>query len=454
MSTPRDSLPAPAAKKRVVVVGGGFGGLQVVKGLKDADVSVTLIDRSNHHLFQPLLYQVSTALLAAGDIAPPLRTVLARQENVSVVLGDADDIGDDGTTVGYTTLDGQRHTIGCDYLVIAAGSRPNYFGNDAWAQHAPPMKTISDAITIRERLLQAFELAAAANDAATRRRHLTFVVVGAGPTGVELAGQIATLGRRTMAREFRQLDLDDMRIIMADGGTKVLGPFAASLQVHARQALTDMGVDVRLGCLATSVDADGITLSTPETDGSGGHADVRIETSTVLWAAGVQPVDLASIVSDATGARLDDTGRIIVGQQCSVPSLPHLFAIGDIANVHGLPGLAEPAIQAGRYVAATIRGQLDGRPEPGPFQYRDLGTMATISPTDAVTQIGPLKLTGIPSKIAWALVHLTFLVGWGNRAAVLASWARVALFGSRRRQVLLHDLTGLHDSARTPPLDT
>lgn len=398
------------------MVGGGFRGLQVVKGLKDVDVSVTLIDRRNHHLFQPLLYQVSTALLAPGDIAPALRTVLAGQQNTSVVLGDVTSVSANGKEVTFDAFDGSTHTLECDYLVIAAGAQPNYFGNEHWARFAPPMKTISDAINIRERILRAFELADSASDDDTRRRHLTFVVVGAGPTGVEVAGQLAALARRTLRREFHHLNWSELRIMLLDGGDLVLGQFSPPLQDHARRKLTGLGVDVRLRHLATNVDDNGISLERVGSSEEKPPEQTRIDASTVIWAAGVSPVGLAASVAKSVGAEVDEQGRIKVTGRCSIPGHSQVFVIGDIADVQDLPCLAEPAMQAGRFVAGEIRNQLHGRRHFTAFRYRDLGSMATISPTDALTQIGPLRLTGVLGKVAWAAVHIVFLVGWGNRA--------------------------------------
>ncbi|KQV74810.1 NADH dehydrogenase [Aeromicrobium sp. Root344] len=431
---------ATGRRPRVVIVGGGFGGLQVAKGLRDVDAEVVVIDRVNHHLFQPLLYQVSTALLAAGDIAPALRTVLARQDNARVVLGDVTDIDPHSSSVTLTGPDDVDRTIEYDRLVLAAGAESSFFGHDDWAEAAVPMKTLVDAITLRERLLGAFELAAQSEDLTTRGECLTFVVVGAGPTGVEFAGQLSALARRTLRREFHELDTADLRIVLVDAGDSVLSSFAPSLQRHGEAALEKLGVERILGHSAETIDAAGITVR--PTNGAGSES--RISARTVVWAAGVATNPLARRLAETTGAPVDGRGRIKVDPRCRVPGYPDLFAIGDAANVHDLPGLAEPAMQEGRYVASVLASDLAGASPPAPFRYRDLGTMATISPTDAVAQRGRVRMSGLPAKLAWAGVHVAFLVGWGNRFAVLMQWLQVALFGSRRRQLIIGSRRSVH----------
>lgn len=431
---------ATGRRPRVVIVGGGFGGLQVAKGLREADAEVVVIDRVNHHLFQPLLYQVSTALLAAGDIAPALRTVLARQDNARVVLGDVTDIDPHSSSVTLTGPDDVDRTIEYDRLVLAAGAESSFFGHDDWAEAAVPMKTLVDAITLRERLLGAFELAAQSEDLTTRRECLTFVVVGAGPTGVEFAGQLSALARRTLRREFHELDTADLRIVLVDAGDSVLNSFAPSLQRHGEAALEELGVERILGHSAETIDAAGITVRPT----NGNASERRISARTVVWAAGVATNPLARQLAETTGASVDGKGRIKVDPRCRVPGHPDLFAIGDAANVHDLPGIAEPAMQEGRYVASVIVSDLAGASPPAPFRYRDLGTMATISPTDAVAQRGRVRVSGLPAKLAWAGIHVAFLVGWGNRFAVLMQWLQVALFGSRRRQLIIGSRRSVH----------
>jgi NADH dehydrogenase len=425
-------------RRRVVVVGGGFGGLRVARGLRDADVDVVMVDRVNHHLFQPLLYQVATGLLPPGDIAPPLRRVLRRQRNARVVLGEVTDVDPRRRCVRVAAADGGSTSLDYDVLVLAAGATTTYFGHPQWAEGAPGMKSLGQAVELRERLLHAFEAAAVAGDAAARRPWLTFLVVGAGPTGVELAGQLAALARRSLRGQFRGLDTADLRIVVVDAGEHVLGPFPEPLRRHARDRLERLGVEIVLGHAATAVDDDGITIApSGGGDGSDGGGERQIEARTVVWAAGVEPVALTARLAEATGAETDHKGRIRVRPDCTLPGHDEIFAIGDLANLHDLPGIAEPALQEGRYVADLIRHRLGERPDPGDFRYRDLGTMATISPFDAVADVGTLRLRGLPAKVAWAGVHLTFLTGWGNRAAVLAAWAWTLTTRSRRQQVIL-----------------
>lgn len=439
MTSPaEDSGRSPARRPQVVIVGGGFGGLQAARGLRHADATVVVVDRVNHHLFQPLLYQVCTALLAPGDIAPALRTVLADSPNTSVVLGDVTTVDPVRRVIDLTTIDSATRPLDYDYLVLAVGAEQDYFGHDEWRRVAPPMKTLAGAVDLRDRLLRAFESADVTDDGETRRGWLTFVIVGAGPTGVEMAGQIAALARRTLRREFHRLNPDEVRIVLVDAGDRVLAPFAESLQTHTRDSLAALGVEIVLGHAADMIDEQGITLvSTAHPEDASTPARSRISARTVIWATGVSPVGLTALVAEAANAALDDQGRIMVGADCSIKGHDEVFAIGDMANVQNLPGLAEPAMQEGRFVAKVIDGRLRGLQPPDSFRYRDLGTMATIAPLDAVAQIGPLRLRGKIAKMAWAGVHLAFLVGWGNRLAVLIDWAQTVLFRSRRHQVIL-----------------
>jgi NADH dehydrogenase len=454
--TPAARAPRPQARARpprVVVVGGGFGGLQVARGLRDAHAQVVLVDRYNHHLFQPLLYQVATGLLPPGDIAPALRDVLAGQRNTRVVLGEVTAVHPDTRTVDVTTADGAGRRLAYDHLVLATGATPNYFGNDAWLAAAPPMKTLHDAVELRDRLLHAFEAAALTHGEA-RRQWLTFAIVGAGPTGVELAGQLAALARRTLRRQFHDLDPTHLRIVLVDAGDAVLSPFAEPLRRHTLDRLVGFGVEVHLGRTATAIDEDGITIAPPPSaDGDHGEPS-RIESRTVIWAAGVQPTPLAAQLAGATGAPTDHKGRIQVTPGCTVPGHPEIFAVGDTVDLDDLPGMAEPALQQGRHVAKVIRHRLGESPDPGPFRYLDLGTMATISPLDAVADIHGLHLTGVLGKVSWAAVHLAFLVGWANRASVLSRWALALTTGSRKQQVIVNRPPTSapprqHDAART-----
>jgi NADH dehydrogenase len=439
-----DLFTTARRRPRVVIVGGGFGGLRVARGLRHTPAEVVLVDRVNHHLFQPLLYQVATALLPPGDIAPPLRQVLAGQPNTRVVLGEVTAVDPAARAVQVDTADGQTRQITYDYLVVAAGTTDNYVGHDDWADLAPGMKTLDQAINLRGRLLRAFEAAAVATDPQARRQWLTFAVVGGGPTGVELAGQLAALARRTLRGEFRTLDPTHLRIVLVDAGDHVLAPFPQPLRRHTHRRLHQLGVEVLPGHTATAIDGTGITIGPAHSPDSAGR---RIDTRTVVWAAGVKPVALAAQVADATGAATDHHGRIQVDNDCSLPGHPDVFAIGDLANVHNLPGIAEPAIQQGRYVAKIINNRLGHGIHPGPFRYLDLGTMATISPLDAVADIRGLHLHGILGKAAWAGVHLAFLVGWTNRAAVMANWTWALTTGRRQQQLILAPQSPHHSPA-------
>ena len=412
---------------RVVVVGGGFGGLGVVRGLKRADVEVTLIDRTNHHLFQPLLYQVATALLPAGDIAPAFRAILRRQRNAHVLLGEVTGFDTTAKLVDVGLPDGSSRRVPYDTLVVAAGARDSYFGHDDWAESAPPMKTLEQAVDLRSRLLRAFENAVSGDP----RQWLSFAVVGAGPTGVELAGQLADLARRALKGQFREIDPRDIRITLLDAAPHVLPPFSAPLRRHARAKLEKLGVTVMTGAAVESVDATGLTTK----DGD------RVEARTIIWAAGVQASPLARKLAEATGAELDRKGRILVSPaDCAVAD--GVFAIGDMVNLNDLPGIAEPAIQEGHHVARVIKARLDGR-EAKPFRYLDLGTMATISPGDAVADIRKLRLKGLIGKAAWAVVHIAFLVGWRNRVAVLATWALNAVTGRRAQPIIMEPVRAI-----------
>jgi NADH dehydrogenase len=410
---------------RVVVVGGGFGGLGVVRGLKRADVEVTLIDRTNHHLFQPLLYQVATALLPAGDIAPAFRAILRKQRNAKVLLGEVTGFDTTAKRVHVDLPDGTSRSVEYDTLVVAAGSQDSYFGHGEWAEDAPPMKTLEQAVDLRSKLLRAFETAVAADDP---KEWLSFAVVGAGPTGVELAGQLADLARRALKGQFREIDPRDIRITLLDAVPHVLPPFSEPLRQHTRTKLEKLGVTVMTNAMVEKIDAHGLTTK----DGD------RVEARTIIWAAGVQASPLARKLAEATGAEVDRKGRILVNaKDCSVTD--EVFAIGDMVNLDNLPGIAEPAIQEGHHVAKVIKARLENR-ETKPFRYLDLGTMATISPGDAVADIKKLRLRGIVGKVAWAVVHIAFLVGWRNRAAVLAQWAWNLVTGRRAQPIILEPM--------------
>ncbi|GAA3988113.1 NAD(P)/FAD-dependent oxidoreductase [Allokutzneria multivorans] len=418
-----------AAAHRVVIVGAGFGGLAAARALKDAPVEVTVVDRMNHHLFQPLLYQVATALLPPGDIAPAIRDVLHGQRNAKVLLGEVVGFDTTGKHVEVVLSDGASRELSYDTLVVAAGATDSYFGHDEWREVARPMKTLADAIDLRSRLLSAFENAAAAESAEECDRWMTIAIVGAGPTGVELAGQVAAMARRTLRKQFRGLlDPTRVRVVLMDAVDSVLPPFSPKLREHTKRTLEKLGVEVLLGKKVTDVDGDGVVYEPGEQ---------RLPARTVIWSAGVKASPLAEELAKATGAESDRKGRVLVRPDCAIPEHPEVFAIGDMISLDEIPGVAAPAIQEGRYVAKVISARLAGNPAPEPFRYNDRGTMATVSPGDAVADVRGLKLTGLIGKLAWVAVHLAFLVGWRNRAAVLFKWAWLVTTGRRSQRIIL-----------------
>ena len=416
---------ATRARPKVVVVGGGFGGVNVSKVLAKSDVDVTIIDKTNHHLFQPLLYQVATGILPEGLIAPALRRVVHKQKNTDVVLGEVTDLDLEARTVSAYAPNGTRVTLPYDTLVVAAGATHAYFGHDDWAEFAPGMKTLDDARHLRNHILGAFEMAELAVDPAERRAFLTFVVVGAGPTGVEVVGQIAELAHRVLPGDYRGIDTRDARIVLVEAGPAVLGPFDERLQQYTARKLGQMGVEVRVGTAATAIDRDGITVRNDA-------GEERIEARTKVWAAGVQASPLAKVLAAATGAETDRAGRILVEPDCTVPGHPEVFAIGDMVSLNGLPGIAQPALQEGKYVGKVIRARLDGDADVAPFKYFDKGSMATIGRTHAVAHSGKMNFTGLVAYLMWAFIHVLYLIGWGNRFGTLYSWGRSLWFTKNR----------------------
>ena len=396
-------------RPRIVIVGAGFGGMAVVKALRGANADVTLIDRTNHHLFQPLLYQVATAALSPADIATASRVLLRRHANATVLMADVAGVDADARNVHLA--DGR--TVGYDYLVLATGAAYSFFGHDEWAEHAKVLKSLEDALSIRERLLAAFEHAEQCDDPDEVRRLLTFVVVGGGPTGVELAGTIAELARTTLARDFRHINPQAARIVLCEASDHVLGVFPGRLPDYAAEALRSLGVEVRLGQAVSRVDADGIVL-----------ADERIEAGTVLWCAGTKARPAAQWL-EAEAAR---NGAIKVAADCSVPARAGIFAIGDVASFDAgagkpLPGLAPVAKQQGRYVGELLAARIAGRAPPPPFRYRDLGTMAVIGRSRAVADFGSFQLKGFLAWVAWSMVHLMLLVDFRSRVMVYINWS-------------------------------
>ena len=413
--TPRTPRRTTLDRPHVLVIGSGFGGLFAAQGLRRADVDVTLISRTTHHLFQPLLYQVATGILSEGDIAPSTREILNGQQNATVLLGDVTDIDLAARTVTSQVLD--RSTVTTyDQLVVAAGAGQSYFGNDRFARFAPGMKSIDDALELRGRIFGAFEMAELAWDEAEEEQLLTFVVVGAGPTGVEMAGQIAELSRQTLRRDFKRIDTARARVVLVDAAPRVLPGFAAELSEKAHRQLTKIGVDVQLGTVVTDVDRYGIEVKDP--DGT----TRRIQARAKVWAAGVQGSALGSLLAEQSGAELDRAGRITVRPDLSLDGHPEVHVIGDMAALDGLPGVAQVAIQGGQHVAREIRRGLAQEETGVPFRYKDKGSMATISRFNAVASVGRLKFGGFAAWVLWLAVHLLYLVGFKSRVTTLLKW--------------------------------
>lgn len=409
-----ECLPQPG-RHRVVVLGGGFGGLYAAQQLRRTPVDLTLVDRRNFHLFQPLLYQVATGGLSPGDISSPIRRALRMQGNARVLLGEA--VGLDAARRFVELRDGER--LPYDTLVIATGASHHYFGNEEWEQRAPGLKSIEDATEMRRRILLAFERAERERDPATRRALLNFVIVGAGPTGVELAGAICELARDTLRHDFRSIDPRETRVLLVEGADRVLPVYPADLSAKAQKSLERLGTEVRLKTLVKALDQDGVTLE------SEGQRE-RVPARCVLWAAGVRASSLARVLEKEAGASLDRAGRLLVEPDCSLPGHPEIFAIGDIANFSHqgdgpLPGVAPVAMQQGRYVARAIARRLKGR-EVEPFRYRDKGSMATIGRKAAVADFGRIRFGGFLAWLLWSGVHVFFLIEYENRVLVALRW--------------------------------
>ena len=412
-------------RHRVVVVGGGFGGLNATRGLAGADVDVTLVDRTNHHLFQPLLYQVASGILPPGLIAPPLRSVIKKQKNARALLADVQELDLDAKVVRATGPDGRPVELPYDTLVVAAGASHSYFGKDQFAEFAPGMKTVEDARYIRDSILSKFEMAELATDPKERADWLTFVVIGAGPTGVELAGQLAEIAHKVLPQEYRTIDTTEARILMLEGAPAVLPPFAPKLQEYTKKRLEAMGVEIKLNTLAVDMDHESITIKGPD-----GIETIRARTR--IWAAGVQASPFAKELAAKTGAETDRAGRIAVNPDCSLPGHPEVFAIGDMVLLNKLPGIAQPAMQEGTYVSKVIKAKLTGEPTPPPFKYFDKGSMATIGHKHAVADAFGMKFTGFIGYVMWGFIHCLYLIGWGNRLGTLYTWARAIWFSNNR----------------------
>ena len=413
-----------ANRHRVVIVGAGFGGLFAAKALRRADVDVTLINGTTYHLFQPLLYQVATGILSEGEVAPPIREILRRQENVDVRLGWVRDVDVEARTVEVAGP-GVTYTVGYDTLIFAAGSTQSYFGNDSFAEDAPGMKSVDDALELRARIFHAFEIADLQTDPEDADRWMTFVVVGAGPTGTEMAGQIAELAHRTLPGQYKHIDPHRARVVLVDAVGAVLNTFGDHLSTRALRELHRLGVEVELNTKVVGVDPTGIDVETVR-----GHE--RIPAMTKVWAAGVSAPPLARVLAEATGARTDRAGRIHVEPDTTVPGHPEIFVVGDLM-AGPLPGVAQVAIQSGRHAAGQIKRRLAGKPAGQPFRYFDKGSLAVISRFSAVASIGKLRLSGFPAWLIWLVVHLFYLVGFKNRVSAVLHWA-VSFLGRGRSE--------------------
>ena len=433
----------PDAMPRVVIVGGGFGGLASAKALRKSNVEVILIDRQNHHLFQPLLYQVATSALSPGHIASPIRGILGKQRNTTVLLGDVTGVDTGRRCVFVDGVDRTGVPIDYDYLILATGASHSYFGHDEFALFAPGLKSLADAVSIRNRILQAFEQAEAEEDPKRHRDLLTFVLVGAGPTGVEMAGAMAVLVRQSLRSEFRRIDPTSARIILVDAGKRVLGTFPEALGAAATRRLEKLGVEVRLGHSVDHIDADGATV-----------AGECIASKTVIWTAGVAPSPVGKWLNAAT----DRAGRVRVQPDLTVSGHPEIFVVGDTASLdqdgHPLPGVAQVAMQQGRYAARSIRRRIAGQAALKPFRYFDKGTMAVVGKGFAVLHSGWVNLSGFLAWMAWAAVHLEFLGQSSLRVSVFVQWVWTYLTGQRGARLIVnyHESRsgakpGVHDAA-------
>ncbi len=408
---------APASGHRVVIVGGGFGGLPAARLLGRKKVDLTIIDRRNHHLFQPLLYQVATGLIPPGQIAVPIRHVVRKHQNVKVELAEVTGFDLDQRIVHASILGLKAIEIPYDSLIVAAGVNQSYFGHDDFALFAPGMKTIDDAFELRRRFFGAFEMAEMAEDPTEKERWLTVAIVGAGPTGVELAGQVRELAVRSLRGEFRTFDPSSVRVVLLDGGKQPLASFGEDLSAKAAKELERLGVQLWMGARVVGVDAFGVDIV--DADG----ATQRLAAHTTVWAAGVEASPLATELAKASGAELDRAGRIAVLPDLTIPGHPEVFVVGDMMALDKLPGVAEVAMQGGLHAAHTIVRRLKGQ-SPNPFKYRDLGSAATIGRFRSVVDFRGLRLSGFPGWVIWAFVHLAFLTGFGNRFSTLLKWTR------------------------------
>ncbi len=415
------------AQPRIVIVGGGFGGLAAAKALKNTPAQVILIDRANHHLFQPLLYQVATAALTPSQIATPIRSILRKQKNVTVVLAEVTGVDKERKCVLVSTVDRERVPVAYDYLILATGATHSYFGHNEFEEFAPGLKSLADAVSARNRILQAFEQAEAEDDPSRYRDLLTFILVGAGPTGVEMASALAILVRTTLKSDFRRIDPTSARIVLVDMAPRVLPPFSEDLSEAAKRRLEDLGVEVRLGHSVDQIDDDGIVV-----------AGERIASKTVIWTAGVAPSPAGKWLKVET----DRAGRVRVQKDVTVPGNPEIFVVGDTAsfeeNGKPLPGVAQVAMQQGRYAGKVIHSRITGSAPPGPFSYFDKGNMAVVGKGFAVLQSHKVRVSGFGAWLAWATIHLQFLATSSLRLTVFLQWVWTYFTGQRGSRLIVN----------------
>jgi NADH dehydrogenase len=413
-----------AKQPHVVILGGGFAGLNAAKELDRLPVRVTLVDRRNHHLFQPLLYQVATAGLSAIDIGAPIRQILRRQKNMTVLMSSVEGVD---VTRQQVVLASARE-LEYDYLIVATGASHSYFGNPEWETMAPGLKTIEDALEIRKRVLTAFERAELESDPGVRQSWLTFIVVGAGPTGAELAGALSEIARHTLVRDFRNFDPSDARILLLEAGSRVLSAYPESLSRKAKRQLERLGVEVRLDTVVTEIDSQGVTVG-----------EDRIQARTVVWAAGVA----ASPIGASLGAPLDRSGRVMVNPDLTLPGYANVFVVGDLAHLEKdgslIPGIAPAAIQQGKHAARNVGRAIQGSPLES-FHYKDRGSMATLGRKSAVAELGGVRLSGFTAWLSWLFIHIFFLIGYRNRLVVLFEWSKSYLTFQRSARLILHDI--------------
>jgi NADH dehydrogenase len=427
-------------RPRVVIVGGGFAGLFAARALRRAPVQVTLIDSRQHHLFQPLLYQCATGILSEEKIAAPLRDVLRKHRNVDCELAEVTGIDAERRVVIARRPLQDRVEFGYDHLILAAGVQQSYFGHDEFARYAPGMKTISDAMVIRRRVFGAFEMAETATSPAERRRWLTFALVGAGPTGVELAGQLRELAIKTLRGEYRHIKPEEARVLLFDAGDAPLAPFGPALSAKAAKTLDKLGVEQHMHSIVTGIDVTGLNVRNAD-----GEVD-RYDAGTVLWTAGVAAPPVAKAVAEATGAAQDRAGRIVVGKDLSVPGHPEIMVIGDMMSLDKLPGVAEVAMQSGLYAGHRIRREVTGQPAGKPFKYHDLGSAAYLSRGNAVVAVGRVRFSGFPGWVVWLFIHIAFMTGYRNRlGAVLTWWLAFTRDMRRERTFTTRDVATVHD---------